>query len=123
MGAIGAGIGNQITKASTAIQTATNSTKLGVTANVTGNTVAGFTTEGVKSAVLATVDAVAGTDYAGDTSANVINSVGSNALTSTVNNVASTVTGNSILGQVAEVGVKTYTAVTEALEKKENEQK
>ncbi|MFT6055154.1 MAG: hypothetical protein ACJASP_002054 [Roseivirga sp.] len=82
-------LGNQIAKASTAISTLTKSTKLGAITNITGNTVAGVTTEGVKSAALITVDSVAGTDYAGDTSSQVVDSIGSNAQTSTVNNVIS----------------------------------
>jgi hypothetical protein len=118
LGAIGAGIGNQIAKASTAISTLTNSTKLGAVANITGNTVAGVTTEGVKSAALITVDSVAGTDYAGDTSSKVVDSIGSNAQNATVSNVVSGVTNNSKLGQIAEIGVKAYTEISQALEDK-----
>jgi hypothetical protein len=111
-------LGNQIAKASTAISTLTKSTKLGAITNITGNTVAGVTTEGVKSAALITVDSVAGTDYAGDTSSQVVDSIGSNAQTSTVNNVISWATNNSKLGQIAEIGVKAYTEISQALEDK-----
>jgi|SaaInl0LU_22_DNA_1037365.scaffolds.fasta_scaffold01182_1 RHS repeat-associated protein len=119
MGAIGGGIGNQIAKASTAISTLTKSTKIGAVTNITGNTVAGVTTEGVKSAALITVDSVAGTDYAGDTSSKVVDSIGSNAQTSTVNNVISGATNNSKLGQIAEIGVKAYSEISQALEDKQ----
>jgi hypothetical protein len=134
MGAIGEDIGNQITKASTAISTLTNSTKLGTVANITGNTVAGVTTEGVKSAALVivdsaalvtvdsaalvTVDSAAGTDYVGDISSKVIDSIGSSAQNATVNNFVSGVTNISKLGQIVEVGVKFYSEISNVLEAK-----
>jgi hypothetical protein len=134
MGAIGEDIGNQITKASTAISTLTNSTKLGTIANITGNTVAGVTTEGVKSAALVivdsaalvtvdsaalvTVDSAAGTDYVGDISSKVIDSIGSSAQNATVNNFVSGVTNISKLGQIVEVGVKFYSEISNVLEAK-----
>jgi hypothetical protein len=142
MGAIGEDIGNQITKASTAISTLTNSTKLGTVANITGNTVAGVTTEGVKSAALVTVDSAAlvtvdsaalvtvdsaalvtvdsaaGTDYVGDISSKVIDSIGSSAQNATVNNFVSGVTNISKLGQIVEIGVKFYSEISNVLEAK-----
>ncbi|WNC68730.1 RHS repeat-associated core domain-containing protein [Thalassotalea nanhaiensis] len=115
MGAIGAGIGAQIAKASNAISAATNSTKLGSAVNVTANTVAGVTTEGAASAVKITVDAVAGTNYGEGTSDKVVGSIGGSAQNAAVNEVVSHATGQSKLGQVAEIGVKAVAAITGAL--------
>ena len=104
-GAVGAGIGEKIAKAGSLVAKATNSKVAGATVDITGNTVAAGSIEGVKEGVLATADALSGSDLAaGDATSDVLTGTRDGLVGSTANQVVSNATGNSKLGQLAEFG-------------------
>ncbi|NRB26011.1 MAG: RHS repeat-associated core domain-containing protein [Shewanella sp.] len=114
MGAIGAGIGEKIAKAASIVSKVTKSKAVGATLDVVSNTTAGFTVEAVKGAVLATADAVAGKSPGSpDQIDTVLGAAKDSAIGSTANQVISSATGNSKLGQVAAMAT---TAATKLLE-------
>ncbi len=117
-GAVGAGIGEKIAKAGSLIAKVTNSKVAGATVDITGNTLAAGSIEGVKEGALATADALTGSDLAaGDATSDVIGGYRDGLVGSTANQAVSNVTGNSKLGQLAEFGANALTSVLNAEDK------
>ena len=117
LGGIGIGVGDKIAKVASLVAKVSKSKAAGVTANVSGNTVAGGSIEGVKEASLATADALAGTDMTGgDATSDVLTGTRDGLVGSTASEIISSATGNSKMGQIVGMGVAGVTKVLSSVD-------
>ena len=113
MGAKCVGIGDKIAKAASLVTEVTSSKIAGAAKDIAANTVAGFTTEAVSSAVVvATADAAMGNQGNKEDPTNIVlGAAAKSAISSTSPQLASGATKNTklneVMGMVATAAVKT----------------
>jgi RHS repeat-associated protein len=119
LGAIGVGIGDKIAKAASLVTKVTSSKVAGAAKDIAANTVAGFTTEAVSSAVVATADAAMGNQGNKEDPTNkVLGAATESAISSTSSQIAAGATKNTKLGQVMGMVSTAAVKINETLDKK-----